>query len=338
MKVLMIGLGGVGQRHLRNLRQLFGDELEPIAHRVLKRQTVVTDSLDVIDGENVDKRYNVKVFADIKDALAEKPSATFICNPRSMHIACAIEAAKTGSHLFIEKPLSHNTEGIEELRAICAEKHLICYIAFQMRYHPILKLLKELIEKNAVGNLLTVRAEVSEYMPGWHKYEDYRTMYAARKDLGGGVVLSQIHEFDYLYWLFGMPSKVFALGGQLSELEIDVEDSVDVLMEMQHNNRPLPVTVHMDYLQRPASRGCHVIGDAGKIHMDYLKGVLKIIHVDGEEDIYDHSGFARNEMFLAEVKHFFDCIDGVSQPLIDLEDGANSLKIALLVKEALANG
>ena len=338
MKVLIIGLGGIGQRHLRNLRQILGEDLEPIAYRVLRRQTVVTDSLDVVESESVDDRYGVTVFTDLGEALAEKPSIAFICNPSSMHIPCAIEAAKAGCHLFIEKPLSHTIEGIDELRGICQQKQLICYVAFQMRYHPVIKLLKELIDRNAIGNLLSVHAEVCEYMPGWHAYEDYRTMYAARRDLGGGVVLSQIHEFDYLYWLFGMPLRIFALGGKLSNLEIEVEDTVDVLMEVQHNRKRLPVTVHMDYLQRPPSRGCRVLGDAGKIEMDYMKGILKIVHIDGTEDIYDHSSFARNEMFIAEAKHFLDCTEGKSQPLIGLEDGLNSLTIALAVKEALTNG
>jgi predicted dehydrogenase len=338
MKVLMIGLGGIGQRHLRNLHHVLGDDLEPIAYRVLKRQAVVTDSLAVIDGETVDDRYNVAVFTDLKEALSEKPSVAFICNPSSMHIPSAIEAAKAGCHLFIEKPLSHNTEGVEELKTICEEKGLVCYIAFQMRYHPVLKALKDLVGKSALGNLLSVRAEVCEYMPAWHKFEDYRSLYAARKDLGGGVVLSQIHEFDYLYWLFGMPSRVFALGGQLSALDIDVEDTADVLMEMRHKGRPLPVTVHMDYLKRPPTRACRIIGDNGTIHMDYLGGVLKVVHTNGEEDVYDHSDFARNEMFIAEVEHFFDCIENGSRPLIGLEDGLNSLRIALSVKEALANG
>ena len=90
-------------------------------------------------------------------------------------------------------------------------------------------------------------------MPGWHPYEDYRALYAARADLGGGVVLSQIHEFDYLYALFGLPRRLFAIGGHLSHLEIDVEDVASTLMEFNVDGHILPVHLQQDYLQRPAS-------------------------------------------------------------------------------------
>ena len=100
-----------------------------------------------------------------------------------------------------------------------------------MRFHPCLQRLHELVQEKKVGRILSVRAEIGEYLPGWHTYEDYRQMYASRQDLGGGVILSQIHELDYLYWLFGLPRSVYALGGHLSRLEIDVEDTADILME-----------------------------------------------------------------------------------------------------------
>ena len=106
-------------------------------------------------------------------------------------------------------------------------------VGYQLRFHPCLLALQRALHENSLGHLLSVRAHVGEYLPGWHPYEDYRQMYASRSDLGGGVLVTQIHEFDYLYALFGLPRRVFAIGGHWSHLEIDVEDVASTLMEFQ---------------------------------------------------------------------------------------------------------
>ena len=211
-------------------------------------------------------------------------------------------------------------------------------VGYQLRFHPCYKLLKKLISEGVIGKLLSVHAEVGEYLPDWHKYEDYRQMYASRKDLGGGVVLSQIHEIDYLYDLFGMPDRVAALGGHLSELEIDVEDNVDVLLEMSFKGKCLPVSLHMDYIQRPPSRGCKIIGELGKIAMD-LAGLKVIVEVPGKEkEIHDFSRLERNQLFIDEIDHFFNCITIRQQPVAAIKDGLNSLKIALAIKRSMETG
>ena len=144
-----------------------------------------------------------------------------------------------------------------------------------------------MLAARAIGRIVAVRAEVGEYLPGWHPYEDYRQMYASRADLGGGVVLSQIHEIDYLYWLFGMPRRLMAMGGHLSSLEIDVEDTASILMECVVDGRPIPVHLHQDYVQRPPSRTCQIIGDDGKILVDFRS--LSVTHFDGGGRLADAS-------------------------------------------------
>ena len=138
-----------------------------------------------------------------------------------------------------------------ELVRMAAEQERIAMVGYQLRFHPCLRKLAEIVQSGILGNLLAVRATIGEYLPNWHLYEDYRKMYAARADLGGGVVLSQIHEFDYLYSLFGLPRRIFAVGGHWSELEIDVEDTASILMECSVNGRTLPIHLHQDYLQSP---------------------------------------------------------------------------------------
>ena len=119
-------------------------------------------------------------------------------------------------------------------------------VGFQLRYSPVILKIKEILDSGILGKLLSIRSEVCEYMPWFHKYEDYREIYASKESLGGGVVLTQIHEIDFLIHLFGMPKSLYAIGGKRSKLEIDVEDNVDVLMDMNG----IAVSLHMDFLQK----------------------------------------------------------------------------------------
>jgi predicted dehydrogenase len=339
VKILIAGLGAIGQRHLRNMRALMGAELEVMAYRVRGNPDVLTDTLKIEQGSSLEEKYNLKVFHDFDQALDQKPEAVFICNPSSMHMPLAVKAARAGCHLFIEKPLSHNYEQVDELMAIARQQKIQVAVGYQMRFHPCLLRLRSLIQEQAVGRILSVRIEVGEYLPGWHTYEDYRTTYGSRKDLGGGAILSQIHELDYLFWLFGLPKRVFAMGGHLSSLEIDVEDMVEILMDYSYAGHHMPVSLHQDYLQRPPSRTCQVIGDAGKILVD-----LRALSVDVFDSKGDHvesssyEGFQRNRLFLDELQCFLDSMQGKQTPQVTLQDGAQSLRMALAAKESLATG
>lgn len=338
ISILFIGLGGIGQRHLRNVRAKFGEKVTISAFRVRNLKQTISPNLTIDQNTDFIEKYAVKVFNDLDQALAQKPQVAFICNPSSQHILSCLAVAKAGCDFFVEKPISNSCKGIKELLALCHTKKLINMVGYQLRFHPCYQLLKKLITDGIIGNLLSVHAEVGEYLPNWHKYEDYRQMYASKKDLGGGVVLSQIHEIDYLYNLFGMPARVAAIGGHLSELEIDVEDNVEVLMEMSFKGKCLPVSLHMDYIQRPPSRGCKIIGESGKITMD-LTGLKVILEIPGKEkEIHDFSGFERNQLFIDELDHFFNCVTNRKQPVAGIKDGFNSLKIVLAIKHSMETG
>jgi len=339
MKVLMVGLGGIGQRHVRNLSALLGDQLELLAYRTRRFSTVLTDRLQVEPGADLESKYHIQTFTDLDAALAEGPQAAFICNPSSLHIPAALTAANAGCHLFIEKPLSHNLEGIPELISIVRQKNLVGYVGCQMRFHPCLRRAHDLLAQGALGQVLSVQAEVGEYLPGWHPFEDYRQMYASRRDLGGGVILSQIHELDYLYWFFGLPDRVFALGGHLSSLEVDVEDVASLLMRFTDGGMHIPVSLHADYIQRPPSRTCCIIGNNGKLVVDFVGLTVRRYDAEGKLAEETHpENFQRNQLFLDELSHFLACVRGEAKPLVSLEDGLQSLRMALAARESLESG
>ncbi len=336
MKFLFIGLGGIGQRHLRNLRTLLGDSAEVHAYRVRRSTPTLTDRLEVESGVDLEKKYDVCVHHELDAALAVRPQAVYICNPSSFHVPVAQAAIDAGCHLFVEKPLSHNLEGVEALIESTKRQKLVGFVGYQLRFHPCLRLLHEKVQQGVIGRLLTARVVVGEYLPNWHRYEDYRKMYASRADLGGGVVLSQIHELDYLYWLFGLPRQVFAMGGHLSSLDIDVEDVASSIFEFNLDGRPFPVHLHQDYVQRPPSRGCELIGDEGKLLVNLLEATLIRFDKNGElVERHSFPDFPRNELFVAEMRHFLACLEGREQPQVSLHDGAQSLRMALAVKQSM---
>jgi len=339
MKVLLAGLGSIGQRHARNLRAVAGDNLDLLAYRVRRLKRVITSELSVETGLDVESRYNVKVYLDLDEALAQKPDAVFVTNPNSQHLPVALAAARTGCNLFIEKPLSQNFEGVSELINLVEKRGLVCLVGYQLRFHPGFKALRSLLEQKAIGRLLEARLTFGEYLPCWHKYEDYRQYHASRRDQGGGVILSQIHDLDYAYSLFGMPRRLFALGGKLSSLEIDVEDTVSILMECVVEGKPVPVHVHQDYIQRLPSRTCEVIGDAGKIMLDFHALTLQVFDRHGElAHNHTFNGLQRNHLFLDELKHFLACVRGEQRPMVTVRAGAQSLRVALAAKESLETG
>ncbi len=339
MKVLFIGLGGIGQRHLRNLQLLVGTKLQVLAYRELNRGQVINEKLGIDEGADLESRFGIQVFNDLDLALAEKPLIAFICNPTSKHMAAARSAADQGCHLFIEKALSDSMNGVDDLVALVSSKKLVSMVGYQMRFHPCLLELERILKEGSVGRVLAVNLEVGEHMPDWHKYEDYRTLYAARKDLGGGVIVSQIHELDYLQWLFGAPSSVYAVGGHLSGLDIDVEDVASVLMTCTYGGQKIPVHLHQDYLQRPPTRGCKVIGDKGVVYLDLMANT--VLHYDELGKValsLKFSDFARNQLFLGEMRHFLSCVETGEETCIPLADGAISLKTALAAKQSIETG
>jgi predicted dehydrogenase len=339
MKVLFVGLGGIGQRHARNLRALLQDGVEIHAYRTRRLTQTLTDQLEIEPQVNLEEKYNIIVHGDLDEALAVGPRAAFICNPSSLHMPVALKAAAAGCHLFVEKPLSHNLEHTDELVKLVRDKHLVGLVAYQLRFHPCVVRLRAIVEEGLIGHVLAARVEVGEYLPGWHRYEDYRQMYASRADLGGGVILSQIHEFDYLYWLFGLPRRVFTVGGHYSSLDINVEDVASSVMEFQYRGRPVAVQIHQDYVQRPPSRGTMILGDSGKVVVDF-RG-LSLTRYDDTGAVAEHqdyTGLQRNQLFLDEMAHFLACLRGEATSIVSIADGAQSLRMALAARHSIDTG
>jgi predicted dehydrogenase len=339
LKILMVGLGAAGQRHARNLRAILGDELELLAFRSGRGNVALNERFETLPGVDPAVNLGARVFSKLDDALSEHPRAVFIANPSSLHLPVARAAAEAGCGVFLEKPLSHSWEGVPEFLALVEQKGLPTFVGYQWRFHPLLLAIRSWLETRPFGRIVAARAAFGEYLPGWHPYEDYRQSYAARKELGGGVLLTQIHDFDYLGWLLGWPDQVFSVGGHVSNLEINVEDVASTLLRCMVDGRSIPVHVHQDYLQRPPVRGCQLIAEGGRVEIDLAKSTLRALDASGkcvqEEDF---SRFPRNDLFLAETRHFLNCLSGCESSLIPAQEGARSLAVALAAQRSLGSG
>ncbi|GGC99269.1 Gfo/Idh/MocA family protein [Halopseudomonas salina] len=339
MKILFCGLGGIGQRHLRNLRLLLGDALEVHAYRVRGQRIKLLDNLTIDEGADLEKDYAIQVHHELAEALAQQPAAVFICNPNALHVPVALECVRAGVPVFMEKPLASDLTDVDQLLAEVEKRKLLFHVGYNFRFHPGLQRLKTLLEKGFFGRLVSVRSEIGEYLPNWHRYEDYRQMYAARADQGGGVILSQIHEMDLIYWYFGLPRSLVCHGGHLSGLEIDVEDTASSLMRFEGDNGCFPLMLHQDFVQRPPSRRFKIVGDAGCAEMDLIANCLYVYDEVGELcEQNDFAGFNRNDMFLAQARHFLDCLTNGTKPVVDITEGVQSLRMALAARRSLREG
>ena len=200
MKFLIAGLGSIGRRHFRNLLTL--GERDIILYRT--HQATLPD----------DELAGFPVETDLLSALSHHPDAVIISNPTALHLDIAIPAAQSGCYILLEKPVSHSMTRLGELEHAIQLNKLKVLVGFQFRFHPGLQKVKQLLDTGSIGDLLSARAHWGEYLPNWHPWEDYKLGYAARSDLGGGVVLTLSHPLDYLRWFLGDVESLWAFKPQ----------------------------------------------------------------------------------------------------------------------------
>ena len=331
MRFLICGIGSIGQRHYKNLKSL-GHET------ALFRVGGGANSsfIDKFFSEEKTAGRDVKSYSNFKEAIDDfNPDAVFTTNPNSKHMETALMAARAGRNLFIEKPLSHNRKGLDELKALIEEKNLKVMIGYNLRWHPLLVKMKTMIADGVIGHPICANIEMGENIEDWHPWEDYRQTYAAYKDGGGGAVLCFSHDIDYLYWFFGMPERIQAMGGKITPLDGDAEDMVKALLEYKNK---FIVSLHLDYWQRPPRRCFEIIGTKGKLTWDYYAKNLTWVSRDSNTApaIYTvPENFDRNDMFVDEIKEFISVLNGVEKSRIPLQQGMDVLKLSLNIKEQI---
>lgn len=323
MKFLVAGYGSIGRRHFNNLKALGETDvmLYRTHHSTLPEQ----------------ETQGVPVETDLDAALAHHPDAVVVANPSSLHLDVAIPAAKAGCSILMEKPISHNEERIDELREALRIGGGQFVTGFQYRFQPCLRKAAEWLAAGEIGTPVSAHAHWGEYLPGWHPWEDYRKSYAARPELGGGVVNTLCHPLDYLRWLLGETDSLWAYTSSGSELHLEVEDTADIGLHFKSGTQ---ATVHLDYLMRPGRHNLEIIGDRGTIQWDNATAVARLYRASDRQwvEAAPPEGFERNHLFLAEMSHYIRVVKREESPLCTLDDGIAAIQMVAAVHRSALEG
>ena len=319
----MVGLGSIGRRHARNAVSLGAE----VAALRTGRAHPGVPALDVA----------VTELSDVDAAVAMHPTLAIIANPTHLHCEYATAFAAGGVPVLIEKPLSHTLDGLGALEAALESAAVRGFVGYMMRFDPGIAALKRLIDAGEIGPVRTASVEWSTYLPAWHPWEDYKESYAARADMGGGVVLTCSHEIDLALYLFGECERVVAMGGRKTSLDIAAEDCVSALMA--HANGTT-TQLNLSYAHRPGHRAIRAIGEDGAAEWDFFAGTTVIKRQDGTEESV-HEGpdaSAVNSLYLDELKAVLAAIGSDDETAIDYAEGRRTLDTCLAILAAIETG
>jgi predicted dehydrogenase len=320
MKILVIGAGSIGRRHINNLNLLDFHDI---------------DVVDISNGnlDYVKKNFKIRdTFNDFKNALLSKSyDAAFILTPPIYHISMALELAKRGIDLFIEKPLGHNLEDVDELIKTKEDNNIVIMVGYNLRFNFGLRKLKSYLDKERLGKIYYIRAEVGQYLPDWRPWQDYRKSYTAIKELGGGILLDGSHEMDYVKWLAESEVKELkAIYNKISNLEIDVEDMAEIIVRFENG---IIASIHLNMVEMYYNRYCKVVGERGNIKWIFKDNTLEFYDAESKELTIKKYEIDPNYSYLEELKHFFNCVENRAEPLSNIYIAKETLEVIMRMKE-----
>lgn len=307
MKICMVGLGSIGQRHLRNIVRVLSERSIAFAIDALRvKGNKIDDELETF----ISKAYHSI------DAMPDDYDVVFVTNPTVFHYETVKQLIRKTQHMFIEKPVFEKYREISDLGLGVG----VYYVACPLRHKRVIRYIKELVEQGAEFH--SVRAISSSYLPDWRRGVDYRKVYSANKELGGGVELDLIHEWDYIAYLFGLPEKMYKLAGRCSDLEIDSDD-IAVYIAMYIDKM---LELHLDYFGTETVRQLELIGNRKKYIVDINNNTIKAIERSKEEKEMD---FGQDDFYLSEMEYFFDLVQRGEKSFNEIDRANDLMKFVL---------
>jgi predicted dehydrogenase len=320
LRVLVIGTGSIGRRHIDNLR-----DIDPATHFVLLRDGARED--DYSRGLGAD------VVGTIADALAATPTLAVLANPSDRHAEVLVPLLEAGVATFVEKPIVIAADDVRRLETLsgAAPTQVGCVL----RFLPSLRRAKSWIDAGRLGRVVRAGFEVGQYLPDWRPAQDYRRSYSADRQRGGGVVLDLVHEIDLACWLLDDElALVGACGGTLSHLEITSEDVAALLLQTPEG---APATIQLDYVSRMPVRRLSIVGDLGTVTWDLRRRELILATDAGiEERIED--GFDVKPAYVEAMRELVEAVTTGAPTSLPLEAGLAATRLAIAANAHLRDG
>lgn len=318
-RLLIIGAGSIGRRHLTTAKDLFPNcELA-----VLRR----TESLSA-------NPQDCTIFHTIEEALNFAPDLAIVCSPANFHLKQARIFAEAGINLLIEKPLSIDTNGVSDLLQIGFERGILIQTAYNLRYLDSLIYFKKLCQSGKYGRLVSIESAVGQYLPDWRPKQDYRQSVTAQKKFGGGALLELSHEIDYITWIFGEILWVRATLAKKSNLEVDVEDSAHITFGVLENvgAREVIGTLNMDMVRRDPVRRCIVNFENGTLEWNGIENHVSAYIPENKAWEKVYSG--RNTVADTYGVQLMSVAERISQSSPQLRIQINGLQVMKVVEAA----
>jgi predicted dehydrogenase len=315
LRFLVIGCGSIGQRHIKNLKSLGITELD------------VFDSNKQLS-DHVKRKFHVN---ELHSLNFDNIDCTLICTPPSSHVQLAKHALKKGSHVFIEKPLSNSSTGLNDVSKLAKDNSLQVFVGYVFRFDAGLKKVKELLIKNSIGNILSFDAYEGWYLPKWRPWQDHTKSYTASEKLGGGIILDGSHELNYLQWLGGKVNQVFSYYSKVPKLKTKTEGIAEILLSFRSKAIG---RIHLDFVNPKYNRHCEIIGDEGSIRWNFDTKTIEIQKSMQTNYKIIKYGKDNNEMYLSELRYVLDCLDGKKNNLITLSGARDTLEASIAIKKS----
>jgi len=297
--ILFIGLGGAGQRHLRVFQKLLPSGVNYSAFRHSKKTPLLNPDFTVGDS-SIEKVYGVRMFDTVEEAFANKPDLTVISTPTSFHYPFMMLAVAAGSAILVEKPWDESLVNFHTFQLEVLSKRVPFHISFQRRFHPQIQESQRLIRSGAIGRPVSASFTVYSNVPTWHPYEDWRNLYAVRPEMGGGVLLTEIHELDLAIWFLGLPKAVFCSGGNFGKESLEVEDTAQITFI--YDNCTAQIT--LCFMHGKPSRSFHIAGTLGDIIWTGEENQLSFTNFESCREEKSVGVLTNDQLFINQAEKF----------------------------------
>jgi predicted dehydrogenase len=317
-RVLVLGCGSIGRRHIGNLRQLGAGRVLVYDVSAARREAVASE-------------FDVQAYGSLAGCWGQNPNVVVIAAPTQFHVALATESARRGCQVFVEKPLSHSLDGLDDLCTEVDRRCVATMVGCNMRFHPGPMTVRRWLDDGVIGAVLGARLQTGSYLPRWRPQQDYRESYSAHVEWGGAI-LDCIHEIDLALWYLGPGELVCAATGPARSIGLETDGLSELIL--RHESGAIS-NVHLNFVQRDYRRSCQIIGSEGTIYWDEEHNRVVLYGQDGRIIRQEAcpKDYDLNQMYVEEIGHFLQAVQTKSPTVNPLRDAMDTLRIALAARQ-----